>query len=104
MIVVGLSHEGPELVVTACSAFVLKVFVQVEDAHDAGATDHKRFLCSQVHQRDRRRSFTADPLRLDRCAAVVERTNEGASERCPMTGWSSSLNFIGRRRGRPRAP
>jgi len=71
VIVVGLSHEGPELVVTACSAFVLKRFVQVEDAHDAGATDHKRFLCSQVHQRDRRRSFTADPLRLDRCAAVV---------------------------------
>jgi len=35
---------------------------------------------------------------FDRCAAVVERTNEGASERCPMTGWSSSLNFIGRRR------
>jgi hypothetical protein len=49
VIVVGLSHEGPELVVTACSAFVLKRFVQVEDAHDAGATDHKRFLCSQVH-------------------------------------------------------
>ena len=58
---------------TACSAFMFEV--TVEESHDAGVWPIANvFFRSQVHQR-RGRSFTADPVCLDRGVAVVELRN-----------------------------
>ena len=93
VIAVGRSHDAPELVVSVCSALVLKMLYTSKNPMTRARPTRNAFSVRRSTSVMLGVRLAVDRFRLDRRVAVVERLHERARERCVRTGTG--------RRGRP---